>query len=256
MKRRRLLVYRFALVLCAIVGLALVLGGCSGKKSSLLLGRFARGTLDDAQSVALPNTWNLAPATQTTMQNDIEVTISYASISYQEKIFYDKDLFGEYAGRNPYYAQQLVFYIRVSNQSNEEILLNPTQFVIVDDRGNQLATVGHDSIDALTRAKSPVSTTTRGVLEGASPGYFGLSLPVGKLIKASQWRYALLKQSALQRGFLHPRVVHDGLIAFWTPSSFTKTITLRLPNIKTDFSSFDRPDTSLEFVFEFEATHE
>lgn len=248
---------RLAFVISILLLVFLAVAGCSARKSSLLLGRFARGTLDDAQSVALPNTWELSPSTQTDSQNGgVEITVSYASISYQEKIFYNKDLFGEYAGRNPYYDQQLVFYVRVSNQSGDAVLLSPDQFVLIDDRGNQLATVGHDHIDALTKAKSPVSTTTRGIVEGASPGYFGLSFPVGKLVRASQWRYALLTQSALQRGFLYPAVVHDGLIAFWTPSSFTKKLTLRLPNIKTDFSSYDRPATSLEFIFEFEATHE
>ena len=250
MKRRRLIVAGLA------TALLIAVSGCSSRKSSLLIGRFARGPLDAAQSVARSNTWELSPYTQTINQGEVEITVSYASISYQEKIFYDKDLFGEYAGHNPYYDQQLVFYVRVSNQSGEALFLDPNQFVLIDDRGNQLATIGHDHIDALSKAKSPVSTATRGVFEGASPGFYGISLPVGKLVRASQWRYALLTQSALQQGFLHPTVIHDGLIAFWTPSSFTKRLTLRLPNIKTNFASNDEPDTSLVFTFDFEATHE
>ena len=168
------------------------------------------------------------------------------------------EIWSELKAKAPTYSNvQLTEHRQVGHeQSGEEIFVNPNQFVLVDDRGNQLATIGHDHIDALTKSKSPVSTATRGALEGASPGFYGISLPVGRLVRASQWRYALLTQSALQQGFLHPTVIHDGLIAFWTPSSFTKKITLRLPNIKTNFASNDEPATSLEFTFNFEATHE
>ena len=127
-----------------------------------------------------------------------------------------------------------------------------TQFKLIDDRGNQLETIGHNYIEAFTKYQTPISSTTRGIVEGASPGFYGISLPVGKAFRKSQWRYALLKQSALQQGFLYANVVHDGLIAFWTPSNLAKKLTLRMSNIRTDFDAKGEPVTSLDFVYEFD----
>ena len=61
----------------------------------------------------------------------------------------------------------------------------------------------------------------------------------------------LIKQSALQGGYYHPGVVHDGLIAFWNPSKKATKLRLLLTDMKTDFSAESLPATSFEFSFEF-----
>lgn len=242
-------------LIAAIVLLGLT--GCGAKTSALLLERNARGPLDDARTVGQPVIWTLNPVVQTKTQQGVEMTVNYASPDYLNNFFANTKLFGSFAGKNPYYWEQLVFYVNVANHSNSKIRIDPAEFRLLDDRGNQLATVGVDYVTALAESRQPaVSTATRSVLEEARPGYFGISLPVGKMMtKRPQWRFALLKQSSLQAGDLFPGVVHDGLVAFWNPSLYAKKLSFVLAAVKTDFDAKDEPRMSLDFVFDFDASH-
>ena len=233
-----------------------VVSGCGGQRSSLLLERFARGPLEDAQTVARAIDWTLTPVVQTKTQEEVEVTVNHASREYLNNFFDNTNLFGPFAGRNPYYPEHLVFYVNLANRGLHKIQIEPDEFRLVDDRGNQLATIGVDYVTAFAEYRAPVATGTRSVVEGARPGYFGISLPLGNWVaRKPQWRFALLKQSALQRGDLYPGVVHDGLIAFWNPSHEATKLSLLITNIKAGFDAKDEPKSSLEFVFEFDATH-
>lgn len=230
------------------------LAGCGARRSSLLLERHARGPLAEAPEVAHRVNWLLEPMTQTQEQGQIEVTATFASPDYLGRFFSDRKIFGSFAGPNPYFPENLVFYIKIANQSDRRILVNPGEFALVDDRGNQYTPIGVDYVTAIAESRQPVSTVTRGVLEDARPGYFGLSLPVGKLFAGKpQGRFALIKQSALQAGYLHPGVVHDGLVAFWSPAKLATTIRLLVANVKTNFDANDLPNTSWEFPFTFQA---
>jgi len=237
------------------VAVLIVVAGCGGRKSSLLLERNARGPIDEALLVAHRLEWHLEPVRQTQTKGDVEVTVNHASREYLDNFFKNKNLFGAYAGRNPYYLENLVFYLQIANRSQEKMFVDPGAFVVVDDRGNQYATVGMDYVTALAEARAPFAAATRGVIEEARPGYFGLSLPVGKIVSAKpQGQFALLKQSSLQGGYYHPGVIHDGLIAFWNPSVNATKVRLRVANLKTDFSADNLPQTSLDFEFDFTAT--
>jgi len=229
-----------------------VVGGCGGKKSSLLLERNARGPLDEARLVGKRMELHLEPVRRTETQQGVEVTVNYASREFLTNFFSNHDLFGEYAGRNPYYKENLVFYVQINNRNDGRILVNPSHFVLVDDRGNQYSPIGADYVTAFSEARSPFATATRGVIEDARPGYFGVGLPVGKLVSTKpQGQFALLRQSALQAGLYYPGVSHDGIIAFWNPSVNAKNVRLMLSNIKTDFDPNDWPQASLDFSFEF-----
>ena len=131
--------------------------------------------------------------------------------------------------------------------------MRPSEFTLVDDRGNQYTPLNVDYVTAYAEYRAPISTITRGMLEDARPGYFGFSVPVGKLMLPSKpkTRFALIQQSSLQTGDLYPGVVHDGLIAFWSPMADAKSLRLLVTNIKTDFDANDLPQTSLEFPFTF-----
>ena len=163
-----------AFIALGVVALLVVIAvaGCSGRKSSLLLGRFARGSLTDARSIAQPLTPRLLPSSHTVTQNDIEVTVTHAPREYQDDLFRNEAIFGKFAGKNPYYPQQLVFYVRIANNSSTEAFVDVTQFKLIDDRGNQLETIGHDYIEAFTKYSTPISSTTRGIVEGVSPGFY------------------------------------------------------------------------------------
>jgi hypothetical protein len=242
---------RIAQVMGGVMVIA-ILAGCGGRKSSLLLERHARGPLTESKLVAQRVLWKLEPVTQTHEQQGIEVTATFAATEFLSKLFSDRAIFGPYAGLNPYFLENLVFYVKIANRSDKRILINPTEFALVDDRGNQYSTINEDYVTALAEAHAPMATVTRGVIEDARPGYFGVGLPVGKIIATKpQGRFALIKQSSLQRGLLYPGVVHDGLIAFWSPAKGATKVQLLVTNVKTDFDANDVPGTTLEFPFTF-----
>ena len=239
------------MVTLLIMGLASGAAGC-GRRSSLMLQRQARGPLVEEQAVAQPVVgWTLEPVSQTKTQSGIDVTVTYASPRYLHAFFSDKQAFGSYAGMNPYFPEQLIFYLKVSNGSGKKIRFDPADFVLLDDLGNQYTTMNIDAVTALAESKAPVSTFTRGVINEARPGYFGVGLPVGKIIGGSQQRFALLSLASLQAGYLYPGVTYDGLIAFWSPSQRATRLKLLITNVKTDFTASESPQTALEFTVEF-----
>lgn len=241
------------LIVAGAVGLAAA--GCGGKTSSLLLERQARGPIAEEQAVAKPVTWVLEPVTRTESQNGLEIAMTYATMPYLNQLFNNRQIFGGHAGLNPYFKEQLVFYMRIANHSGKRVRLEPDRFVLLDDRGNQYHFLSPDYGTALAEAKAPMATTTRGVLEEAKPGYFGVGLPVGKIIGKPQQRFALLQMASLQTGDLYDGVVYDGLIAFWSPHWESQKLKLILGGIKTNFDAADLPQAVLEFVFEFAASH-
>jgi hypothetical protein len=237
----------------AVCLIGVIVGGCSSKKSSLLLERQARGPIEEEPAVAQAVPWRLEPPVQTLTLEHVEVTVQYASRDYLANLFSNKKVFGAYAGKPPYYPEHLVFYVKVANRSAKRIWIAPKEFVLIDDRGNQYHPVGTDYVTAHAEARNPVASTTRGVLEGASPGYFGFSVPVGKIVASKpQGPFALLQQSSLQTGYLYPGVVHDGLVAFWNPSPAAKKLLLLITNIKTNFDANDEPKLTIEFPFNFD----
>ena len=237
-------------IIISVVGL-LCVTGCATRTSSLLLERQSKGQLDEEVAIAQAMFWTLDPVLQNQTQSGVEMTVNYASPKFLKNFFSNKAIFGTYAGPNPYYPEHLVFYVKIANRGSQKIRIDPTEFVLLDDRGNQYSTVSTDYITAFAEHRKPMATTTRGLLESASPGYFGINVPVGKLLAAKpQGQFALLQHSALQIGYLYPGVIHDGLIAFWNPSAHVHTLQL-LTNIKTDFDAGDLPKSRLEYTFKF-----
>lgn len=245
---------KFMILLTTHCSLLTILG-CGGKTSSLLLERQARGPISEERSVAKPVTWLLEPATQTKTQNGLEIAVTHATTPYLDQLFNNQQIFGGHAGLNPYFKEQVVFYVRIANRSGKRVRLDPDRCVLLDDKSNQYRSLSPDYGTALAEAKAPMATMTRGILEEARPGYFGVGLPVGKIIGKPQQRFALLQMASLQSGDVYDGVVYDGLIAFWNPHSETQKLTFILGGIKTNFDAADLPQASLEFVFEFAASH-
>ncbi|MBI3087611.1 MAG: hypothetical protein HYY91_01805 [Candidatus Omnitrophica bacterium] len=208
----------------------------------------------EEREVAQQIQWTLEPLTQTKTQDGVEIVVTHATWQYLHEFFRNKEIFGSYAGLNPFFPEQMVFYVKIANHSGQKLRIDPAEFVMIDDRENQYQSQSPDYSTALAEAKAPVGTMTRGVLEDARPGYFGVGLPVGKIIGKPQQRYALLSMSTLQLGYLYHGVVYDGLVAFWSPHAGAKQVTLLLSNIKTDFDANDEPGKKLEFAFDFAAT--
>ena len=78
------------------IGLAIVLAGCGGRTSALLLERRATGPIVEAPSVSQPVAWRLEPATRTQENAQIEATVTYATSDYLRKLFSNKTIFGRY----------------------------------------------------------------------------------------------------------------------------------------------------------------
>ena len=232
----------------------MLISGCGTKKSSLLLERNARGPLDEALLVAHRFEWHLEPVVQTQTKGGVEVTVNHASREFLDNFFHNKKLFGDYAGRNPYYLENLVFYVTITNRSEQKSFVDPGSFVLVDDHGNQYSTIGADYVTALSEARAPLATATRGIIQEARPGYFGVGLPLGKFVSAQpQGQFALIKQSSLQLGYYYPGVVHDGIVSFWNPSTNATKVRLVI-TLKTKFGADDFAKEWLEFPFEFTLT--
>ena len=239
-----------------LLPILMVLAGCGVKQSSLLIERHSRGPLPDITMIGHRANWHLVPETQTQEQRKVEISVTFASHEYLQKFFNDRRFFGRFAGPNPYFLENLVFYVKINNKSDDRIQLNPTEFILIDNRGNQYTPINEDYVTAIAESRTPVATATRGVLEDAHPGYFGLSLPVGKIVNMKpQGRFALIKQSSLQNGLLYPGVTYDGLVVFWSPSLDATTLRLLVTNVKTDFDAHDFAQTSLEFPFTFSASN-
>ncbi len=230
----------------------LTVTGCAARRSSLLLERRARGPLAESPGVSVGKDWKLEPVTQNLEQSQIEVTATFASQAFLKEFFNNKQIFGSFAGKNPFFSENIVFYVKIANKSSKRIRINPTEFALVDDRGNQYSILNVDYVSALEEAHAPVSTVTRGVISEARPGYFGVGLPIGKLFAAQpQGRFALIKQSSLQEGYLYPGVTHDGLVSFWSPNPHATNMRLIISNVKTDFEANDWPKASYDFPFTF-----
>lgn len=225
--------------------------GCSRHKSSLLLERQARGPIEEESSLAQQTAFMLEPVSQELTDKGCTITAKYAPPAFLHEFFSQRHLFGEYAGMNPYFPDQMVFYLKVHNHSGKRFNFNPDSFVLVDDRGNQYYSHSSDYTNALAEAKAPVSTLTRGVLSEAHPGYFGVGVPVGKILGKSQRRFALLKMSSFQSGMLYDGVIYDGFVAFWSPHHEAKQVTLILPDINTDYGPDGLAKTALTFQYQF-----
>ena len=238
------------IVLC---GAAMILiAGCAGRKSSLLLERSAVGPVTEEAAVARQALWAFEPATQTLTKEGIEATVTFLSHrELLENFFANKKIFGAYAGLNPYFPENVVFSVKLANHTGGRIRIDPNEFVLLDDRGNQYSPLSADYITALAEYHGAFATFTRGLLEDAKPGYFGIGLPVGKMIGKPQRRIALLKLASLQGGVVHDGVVCDGLIAFWNPHEQVQHAKLMLANIKTTFDPKDWPQAVVDFSFEF-----
>lgn len=242
-------------VAICLLGMVIV-AGCATRKPSLLLERKARGPLAEMLTLAKRTNWVLEPVTQTQDKEKISVTVTVATKEYLSDFFRKRELFGEYAGQNPYFPENLVFYVKVANMSNERVRISPWEFVLVDDRGNQYSPLDVDYVDALADTRRPAQTITRGLLQEARPGYFGVSVPIGRMFaQKPQGRFALIKQCSLQTGYLYPGVMHDGLVAFWSPDQQATSMRLHVTNLKTAFDANELPQKNLEFVFPLHATN-
>ncbi len=238
-----------------IVSILLVACGCATRhESSLLLERQARGPMDEESGIAHQHHWMLDPATQTKTQDGLEVMATYASREYLNELFRNQRIFGSFAGLNPFFPEQVVFYVKVTNHNEHKVHIDPALFILLDDKGNQYPMISPDYTNALAERKATIMTLARGVLDDARPGYFGIGVPVGKILGKDQRRFALLKMAMMQPGDLYEGVVYDGLVTFWSPHEDAQHFRLLLPDMRTDYAPDGLARKSIDIAFEFQRT--
>ena len=137
------------------MSLGMLSAGCGNRKSSLLLERQARGPLAEERQIATWTRWILEPLSQTKTQNSIDVAVTYATTDYLNQFFNNREIFGQYAGMNPFFPEQMVFYVKIVNKSGKKIRIDPAQFVLLDDLGNQYQSLSADYSTALAESLRP-----------------------------------------------------------------------------------------------------
>ncbi|MBI4355069.1 MAG: hypothetical protein HY597_01285 [Candidatus Omnitrophica bacterium] len=236
-----------------IVGILLFsLTGCSRHRSALMFERRVMGaveTVGPIRDVGLPIA--LDPPVATVTKEGVEVTVRYASGPYLNAYFKNRAIFGEYAGLNPYYPLNLVFYVKLVNKHGDRIKIDPAQFVVIDDVNTQYEYLSPDFMISIAESKDTAGRMVRAAIE--SPSWYGIH--PGQVLTGvagqSQQRHALLKQVTMTPGYLHNGVTYDGMIAFWQPLRPARKLRLVLSGIKTDFDANDWPKNSIDVDFEF-----
>src|SRR3989338_9183942 len=127
--------YVSGLALLLVMALVTACAGCGRKRSSLLMERRARGPFELERQYGTRQVVYLHPPERTIQQSGIEITVRFASMVYLNKYFQNAAIFGKDAGINPYQPENLAFYVRIANRSSQRIVLDPDQFVLVDDMG-------------------------------------------------------------------------------------------------------------------------
>lgn len=194
----------------------------------------------------------LVPPTASLSKEGIDVTVRYASPEALDRFFEKKEVFGDLAGKNPYPAGILVFYVKVANHSGKRIQVNPDQFVLIDNLNIQYAELSADDLSALHDARASVWSFAKATGDLA-PGPYGAPLKVAGALGGRSGRrlHYLMKQVRLGAGYVHPGIAYDGYVAFPMPHPDAKSIRLLIYNLKTDFNAADEPTASLHFEFPF-----
>ena len=231
-----------------VVWLALVAAGCRGLPTT----ERPKGQIELRRPVALLAPVLLAPATASLSKEGVDVTVRYATPEELEKFFQNKEIFGPQAGKNPYPAETLVFFIKVANFSGKKIRVNPEDFVLIDNLNIQYAELSADNISAVYEARANTWSFAKSTGDLA-PGFYGAPLKVAGALGSGGGRkqHYLIKQVRLAAGYVFPGIAYDGYVAFPRPHPNANSVRLLIHNIKTDFNAADLPANAIHFEFPF-----
>ncbi len=231
-----------------LIGVVMLGCGCRGGFATIVR---PKGQIEMRQpeEVHLPSVV-IHPATSTLSKSGIDVTIRYAPPEELKSFFSKKEIFGNFAGKNPYPPDTLVFYVKVANHSGKKIRINPDDFVLIDNINIQYAELSPDNISALYEAKANVWSFAK-TTGDLAPGPYGAPLKVAGALGSGGGRklHYLMKQVRLAGGYVHPGIAYDGYVAFPRPHPKAASIRLVIANVKTDFDPADFPTSSVDFEF-------
>ncbi|MBI3322784.1 MAG: hypothetical protein HYZ94_03790 [Candidatus Omnitrophica bacterium] len=234
------------LLLTVLLGVVAV-SGCRGGFVNI---ERPKGEIEMRRPEGLEGDVRITPATASQSKNGVDVTVRYASPDDLEAFFEKKEVFGDLAGKNPYPADTLVFFVRVSNHSGKRIMVNPQEFVMIDNLNIQYSELSPDNISAMYEAKATAWSFAK-TTGDLAPGYYGAPLKVAGSLGGGSGRklHYLMKQVRLAVGFVFPGIAYDGYVAFPRPHPNATSLRLIIHNIKTDFNPADEPVGVVHFEF-------
>lgn len=231
-----------------VCGLALNIAGCRGGFATV---ERPKGQIELKQPEAQkPAPLVMDPMTASLSKSKIDVTIRYATPEELDHFFERKEVFGNFAGKNPYPPDTLVFYVKIANYSDKKIKVNPDDFALIDNLNIQYAELSPDNISALYESKANMwafAKTTGDI----APGPYGIPFKMAGSLGGGGGRklHYLLKQVRLAGGYVHPGIAYDGYVAFPRPHPNATSIRILIVNLKTDFDPADLPASSIDFEF-------
>lgn len=234
-----------------ILGCVLGMTGC---RAGLPTTERPKGQIELRRPESLmPPGIRLNPATASLSKEGIDVTLRYASPQELEKFFENREIFGPFAGKNPYPEETLVFYLKIANHGGKKIRVNPDDFVLIDNLNIQYSELSPDNISALYESRAGVWSFAK-VTGDLAPGYYGAPLKVAGSLGAGSGRkqHYLMKQVRLAAGYVYPGIAYDGYIAFPRPHPSSTSVRLLIQDIKTDFNPADVPGNAVHFEFPFQ----
>lgn len=250
---------RGKIVLDFVSGLALVslVAGCANKLATIERPKGEIELRKPPEPKAPPIPIALDPMTASASKAGINVTVRYASLGELENFFARKEIFGEFAGKNPYPPHTLIFYVKVANRSGKKIKVNPSDFALIDNLNIQFSELSPDDISALYEAKANVWSFAKSTGDLA-PGPYGVPLKVVGGAGGGGVRkfHYLIKQVRLAGGVVHPGIAYDGYVAFPRPHPNATSVRLVIGNLKTDFDPADVPASTHDFEFPFTLQYE
>lgn len=225
---------------------------CCGCRGGLPTWERPKGQIEMRRPESLQAAVLLNPATASLSKEGVDVTVRYATSEELDKFFENKEVFGPLAGKNPYPADTLVFFVKVANFSGKKIRVNPEDFVLIDNLNIQYSELSADNISALYESKANVWSFAK-TTGDLAPGPYGAPFKVAGVLGAGGGRkqHYLIKQVRLAVGYVFPGIAYDGYVAFPRPHPNAVSVRLLIHNIKTDFNAADLPANAIHFEFPF-----
>lgn len=236
-------------LLLPLLGIVVAASGCRGGFVNI---ERPKGQIELRRPEGLEGIVRVSPATASLTQQGIDVTVRYVSPEDLNAFFDKKEIFGDLAGKNPYPAETLVFFVRLANHSGKRILVNPQEFVLIDNLNIQYSELSPDNISALYEARANVWSFAR-TTGDLAPGYYGMPLKIAGSAGGGGGRklHYLMKQVRLAVGYIFPGIAYDGYVAFPRPHPNAASLRLLIHNVKTDFNAKDEAVSAVHFEFPF-----
>ncbi|MDD5613699.1 MAG: hypothetical protein PHQ54_01350 [Candidatus Omnitrophica bacterium] len=233
-----------------VIFICFAISGCAG---GYVYGKRTKGRLEPVEEYR-KGAYALNPVSQIIEKGKITINVEYIPEEDLKTMFLDRQIYGAYAYKNPYPAVIIVIKVKIENQSDSRIYINPDDFVMIDELGTQYMYISPERIKSIYESRGSVSNLIKST-SSLAPGIYGapLGMAHGLAGRGLERRYALLKSVELNGGYVYPGVTYEGFLAFLKPNPKAKNIKLVLSNIKTSFDVNDEALGRVDFIFEFES---